>query len=77
MHHEFRDDNRESAVMRCFGNVFIKVFVFFQRSALKRNQVRKSAKNDRHEAADKVADTKTDVRLKRPEHHIPYPHYFK
>jgi len=78
MHRETRVANRESALMRWFANVFIKASIFFQRRALKKSQVRLCKRDDRQEVADdNQTDTETDVRLKRPEHHIPYPHYFK
>jgi len=68
--------NRESALMRCFAHLFTKASTFFQRSTLKRNQVRKCKKDDRQEAADELAYTETDGRIKRPQHHIPYPRNF-
>ena len=76
MQHVSRDDNRESALMRFFTNLFIKASTFFHRSTLKRSQVQKCNKDDRQGAADKLAYTETDVRIKRPEHHIPYPRKF-
>jgi len=76
MHHVSRVDNRESALKRCFTNLFTKASTFFQRSTLKRRQVRKCKKDDPQGAADKLAYTETDVRIKRPKHHIPYPRFF-
>lgn len=77
MHHVSRVDKGESALMRCFTHLFIKASTFIQRSATKRSQARKCKKDDRQGIADKLAPAETDVRIKRPEHHIPYPHYFK
>jgi hypothetical protein len=76
MHHVSRVDNRESALLRFLGNLFIKASIFFQRSAIKRNQTRKCIMDDRQGDDDKLAYTKTDDRPKRPEHYIPYPRNF-